>query len=216
VSFQTRLLSGPASRALEYLKLNSKQIPHSQVTDSLLDNTIWFNNETGVLQILLTKEKIGLSDGNIEILGKVFEPKEEVHITIIGTTVGQQLKEAMKRNPSIESQIRQLIVETNWTYEIGDKLYHVSKDKIIEEPPGGSKVVRTESIILIVEVASIRHFYEKLSRMLQMNLEVPPTHVTLYTSGDSFGIGLNNQAEFREYVTSEILRDDMKHSTPKE
>jgi len=171
---------------------------------------IWFDEGLGTLLIHLNKEDIGLSDERVQFHDKVFEPKEEVHITIIGKSLGRQLKEAGEEDPLIGSQIRQAIAETDWSYKVTDKMYHVSKDKQKRGPQGDLQFVHAESIILMVDVVGIQNFYEKLDRIIQMELEAPPTHITLYTYGDPVGIGLASQAEFREFVTREVLPDELK------
>lgn len=166
--------------------------------------------EIGTLLIPLNKEDFELSDEKVEFLGLVFEPKEEVHITVIGRDLGQILEEAARSDPVIESQIKQAIKKTDWSYKKRHKMYHVSKDKKVVDSQRDIEVVHTESIILMVEVVGIEHFYEKLGRIVGMELEVPPTHVTLYTYGDSFGIGLPNQAAFEEFVTREVLPNELR------
>ncbi len=165
--------------------------------------------EIGTLLIPLSKEDFGLSDEKIEFLGKVFEPKEEVHITVIGKDLGQKLQEAIKGDPAIENQIEQVMKEADWSYEKKDKMYHISKDKKKVDLQGDFKVIHAESIILMVEIAGIEQFYRKLGRIIGTELEVPPTHVTLYTYGDPVGIGLPNQAAFEEFVTREILPNEL-------
>lgn len=180
-----------------------------------MNNTnIRFDEGMGTLLIPLNKEDVGLLDEHVVFRGTVFEPKREVHITVVGKDLGCKLKEAMKSDPLIESQIEQAIEETDWSYESKDKMYHVSKDKKEGDPEEGVEIVHTESIILMMEVAGIQHFYEKLGRITQMGSEVPPTHVTLYTHGDSFGIGLANRADFEECVTGEILPNELKRLSP--
>ena len=90
---------------------------------------IWLT-DAGTLLIPLNKEVFGLFDDKVESCSRTFEPKEEVHITVVGKALGQEIGEAVKRDPAIESQIRQVIEETGWSYEKRDEMYHVSKDKI--------------------------------------------------------------------------------------
>jgi hypothetical protein len=183
--------------------------------ENLLPSTgIWFDEKLGVLLIHLDKEDIELSDERIKFHGKIFEPKEELHITVIGKDLGRRLKEAVEEDPLIENQIRQAIAETEWSYEVTDKMYHVSKDKKKRGLQGDFRIVHAESIVLMVEIAGIQHFYEKLGEIIQMELEAPPTHITLYTYGDPFGIGLASQADLREFVTREISPDELTRLLP--
>ena len=175
---------------------------------------VWINEETGSFLIFLDKDSVGLPDGNVEYLGKVFKPKGELHITIVGQDLGCQLQEVIKRNPAIGSRIERAIEETDWSYQKKDKMYHVSKDKKRVDSEGNSGVVYVESIILMMEVLGIERFYRKLSEIIGEELEAPPTHVTLYTHGDPFGIGLPNQETFKEHATRAISPNELRRLSP--
>lgn len=170
-------------------------------------SNVWFDEEIGVLQILLSKEDIGLSDEDIELSGKVFQSKKEVHITIIGRDLGQRLKQAMGKDDSIKNHLREIISRTDWTYEVKSRLYYLSKDKRVDTEPG---IIHAESIIVEVDLAGIRRFYENLSKMLRTDLDVPPTHITLYTRGDPLGIALNSRADFEQFVIGKVVPGELK------
>ena len=72
------------------------------------------------------------------------------------------------------------------------------------------QVVHAESIIVMVEVPGIRRFYREIGRILGREIEVPPTHVTLYTYGGLCGIGLPTQEDFERYVTREVPMNELK------
>jgi hypothetical protein len=176
--------------------------------------TIWLNEKTGSLLILLTKDGIGLSDGNVVYRGRVFKPKEEVHITVVGSELGQKLIEMCSANHEIKERILRAITEVDCFYRAQDEMYHVAKDKQLTSADGESELLHAESIIRMVSVPGIQQFYKQLSTIAGIQLEMPPLHVTLYTYGDSRGIGLSNQAAFREFVTKEVQPNELKRLSP--
>ena len=163
-----------------------------------------FDEESGTFLLQLRPDDVGLANEAVEFQGKRFQPKDEVHITIIGTDLGERLKAAMERDPTIEPQLRQQIDETDWSYQLQDRWYHVVQEAEDDDEDG-----REESIIRMAGVAGVADFYERLSQMLAVELEVPPTHVTLYTYNNAHGIGVANQAEFDELVTRAVSAADL-------
>ena len=163
----------------------------------------------GTLIIPLSKEEFGLLDEKVEFRGKVFDPKDEVHITVMGRALSGKMAKAIQANPMLESQIEQAIKEMNRSYEKLDRMYHVAKD-IEPDEEGGARVVHAESIIVMVKAPGIERFYERLRQIIDDDLEVPPLHVTLYTYKHSFGIGLSSQAAFDKHVTCEVSPDELK------
>lgn len=158
-----------------------------------------FDENSGTFLLQLRSDDVGLANEAVEFQGKRFQPKDEVHITIIGTDLGERLKEAMARDPSIEPQLRQVIDNRDWSYQLQDRWYHVAQEAEDDDEDG-----REESVIRMADVAGVADFYERLSQMLATELEVPPTHVTLYTYNNVHGIGVANQAEFNELVMREV------------
>ncbi|MFA6272683.1 MAG: hypothetical protein WC693_06370 [Patescibacteria group bacterium] len=167
------------------------------------------------LLIPLRKEDFGLSEEKIRFRGKIFDPKKELHITVVGRKLGQALEKAIEANPGLNITLMHTVEEAtwhkqDWTYKKKDEMYHVSKDREEVNPQGEVKVIHAESIILMVEAPGVDKFYKELSGLLGKYLEVPPVHVTLYTHGDTVGIGLSNQASFEEFVVGRVLPDELR------
>ena len=171
---------------------------------------IRLDDKTGSLLLPLTKDGVGLSGGAIVYHGKVFEPKEEVHITVIGSELGRKIIEMSSANHEIKERILKAIAEADWSYSVQGKMHHVVKDKELPSPPAANKILHAESIIRMASVPGIQQFYEQLGAIVGIQLEVPPVHVTLYTYGDPRGIGLPNQAAFEEFVREEVAPDELK------
>lgn len=169
---------------------------------------IGFTKE-GRLIIPLSKEEFGLLDRKIQFRDKVFDPKDEVHITVMGRALSGKVAEAIQANPLLESQIGRAIDEMDRTYEKLDKMYHVAKG-IKPEEGGGDQIIQAESIIVMVKAPGIERFYERLRQIMGKVPKVPPLHVTLYTHNYSLGIGLSSQADFDKYVTRKVSANELR------
>jgi hypothetical protein len=142
--------------------------------------------------------------------GKVFKPKDEVHITVIGKELAAALREAVERDPALEHQIDLAIVEApwyapGWSYVRTGRFYHV--DRWRREPERRKEEGPKESIIERVEAPDVVAFFARLSALTGEAYEVPPLHVTLYIHGDPYGVGLPNRKKFRDCKVRELPPD---------
>jgi hypothetical protein len=167
--------------------------------------------ENNVLLISLDMDDFRILKNGISYLRVKFRPKDEVHITIVGKALAKEISELAKRKPEIRSKIQKVIDETDWSYKKINKFYHVSKDKEKEDEEGKPRIVHAESIIQMVEVPQIGEFFEKLESILGHEIEIPPTHVTLYTVGDHRGIGIPDRTAFTRYVEREVRQDKLQN-----
>jgi hypothetical protein len=92
----------------------------------------------------------------------------------------------------VEEQARQLIDRSDWSYRKEEAFFHVA------EPPDA------ETIIQMVEMPGLGDFFAALGKLVGAHLELPPTHVTLYTYHTEKGIGLPTQAVFEELVQGPV------------
>lgn len=171
--------------------------------------------EIRTLLIPLRKKDFGLSEEKVQFRGQIFDPKDEVHITVVGRALGQELEEAIETIPRLKAKLTKAVKEAawhkqDWSYKKKDEIYHVSREKEQANPRGEVEVIHAESIILMIEAPGIQEFYLILSELLGKDLEVPPVHVTLYTYGDPFGIGLPTQAVFEEFVTGRVFAGELR------
>lgn len=147
----------------------------------------WFDQETGRLLLQLEKADVGLGEEAIQFAGITFQPKDEVHITIIGSGLGEKVKAILAADESAETRLQQIIHDTNWSYRLQDKWYHVVEGE-------------AQTIIRMADVPATPAFFDRLNRLLGLEAEIPPTHVTLYTYKKPGGIGIANRAEFDALV----------------
>jgi hypothetical protein len=120
--------------------------------------------------------------------------KSEFHITIIGFKHGKKINElALAGSKDIFTEIRKLIFETSWEYQILEERYRISKEYTAMD--------KRESVIQMVSLPQLDNFYQRLNETIGYTLDVPPTHITLCTHGTDnekakMGIGINSINDF--------------------
>ena len=155
----------------------------------------YFAADTGYFLLQLRKDDVGLEEEEIDYQGKTFTPKDEVHITIIGSNLSERLVEKMRDDGGLEHTLKALISRTEWSYSLLDEWYHIRREENGEE---------AESIIRMVEVPAVEDFYRRVEEESGLDIPPRPTHVTLYTWNDPEGIGVATYDEFRERAVSEL------------
>ncbi|MDB5254442.1 MAG: hypothetical protein JWL80_508 [Parcubacteria group bacterium] len=138
-----------------------------------------------------------------------FLKKEELHITLIGYSVGAKLSTHFESKgiPKEEAlhQVKSIAESINWNIEAKDEFYHLLKN--YSSKTGKEK---RETIIQMVDVPEIKDFVTRLQEYAQINLEVPPAHVTLFgksTDKESAlsGIGVNSDEDLRNSLYAIIF-----------
>lgn len=148
------------------------------------------NTETGIILVHLDKIDYGYMDQAVRYLGKVFQPKSELHITIVSQDAEQILK-YLNNHPQ-DGSLQDLILSTDWSFRKLEQFYHV-----VEAP-------EVETLIQMVELPMLQAFFKDLSKLVGRGFELPPTHVTLYTRGTEKGISLPNQIVFKELAKTSM------------
>lgn len=151
-----------------------------------------FDEKSGYLRIELDKEAYGFVNAEFSFQDKDFEPKKELHITILGQGAADEVRRAMEAHPGKVRQVKRLIGSTDWSYRKFQRFYQARDEQ------------GAQSIIQMVEVPALHKFFEELSRVVDQALKTPPVHVTLYTYGDPEGIGLSDRETFEKRVTGEV------------
>lgn len=161
-----------------------------------------FDRATGSLLLRLCKGDVGLGERAIIYQGKRFEPKDEVHVTIIGSDLREELLDSAGSEKLDE--VAALIDETDWHYVLDDSWRHVVR--------GGDEPA--ESIIRMVEVPALAEFYSRLEAITGLTIPPRPVHVTLYTRGDHGGIGIATWEQFDELVVGGVDPAQMDAEEP--
>ena len=157
-----------------------------------------FDSATGGVIVLLAKPDFGFVDRPVRFQGKVFQPKGELHISILVQEAAEKVKKYLDDHPDEAYEIREIVDQTRWLYQKLDTYYH------IEEEP------EVETIIQMVEMPGLPAFFKDLSGKLKQGFVLPPTHVTLYTRGTETGIALPSQEIFQQRVRSAIHPEEIQ------
>jgi len=129
-----------------------------------------------------------------------FDKKNKFHITVIGFKNGAAIQRVLDELPRDEKQkilqhIRSLVARADWGFTFLPERYHIAKNYSFRSGATMATEHR-ESYIQLVSMPDMITFYDALNSALGIRLEPPPPHVTLYTKGNTMGIGINSQEEF--------------------
>ena len=151
------------------------------------------------LVINVDKHDFGISPEPVDYAGKRFLPKQEAHITVLGSTLGSRLSQQFDLDRGIEQKVRQAFEDIDWRYKQTSDLRHLARQQT-----DGSNV--EESIIIMVRMEGMTVFYQRLIALglISADHPVPPAHVTLYTRNCDRGIGVHSEAELNELTRSKI------------
>jgi hypothetical protein len=152
-----------------------------------------FDEESGFLVIDVDMDAYGYQREEVEYAGSTFEPKNELHITILSKDAAEAVSQHLQAHPQDRDQVVRLIDDTQWDFKKTGELYYIKEAEDVE------------TIIEMVDMPVLDDFFQKLAGIVKEELEVPPAHVTLYMRGTDKGIGLATQEEFDRLVVEEVL-----------
>jgi hypothetical protein len=142
---------------------------------------------------------------------KSLQIKKEFHITILGFGAGQKIQRKLSEmsfseRETVSDEIEALSKQSDWGFNPKNEYYHIKKDYTPKDKPKEHR----ESIIGMVEIPHLGEFINKLSRILNLHLEVPPAHLTLFSTSDIkenilAGIGVGSEEELRKAHPKEIF-----------
>jgi len=140
-------------------------------------------NEKSCLLIELLPESFCLAKENINVFGEHFTPKDELHVTLIGSKTGSIILGRVKQDQTINQLLENMFGDIDWSFKQTGPVHILSRSK-------GSVVEK--SIIMLLEMHGVTAFYEQLRShgLIDSNTPVPPPHVTLYTHNCPLGIGV--------------------------
>ena len=123
--------------------------------------------------------------------GITLQPKPELHVTLVGTSLGEELLRSVARPLLHETVARALA--THDTHPLQTGVLHLLRKPIDQD---GRRDV-AHSVIEHVHLPAMAPLHAALGRLLGRQLPVPPPHVTLYTAGDDRGIGVSSPKRLR-------------------
>lgn len=130
-------------------------------------------------------------DAPITIDGIRLQPKAELHVTLVGTSLGEELLRSVARPRLHDTVARVLAAHGTAPQRTG--VLHLLRKPFDENGRRGT----THSVIEHVYLLAMAPLHAALGRLLGRQLPVPPPHVTLYTADDGRGIGVSSPARLR-------------------
>lgn len=127
----------------------------------------------------------------VTIDGITLLPKSELHVTLVGTSLGGELLRSVAR-PLLHATVLD-ILETHGTAPVRTSILHLLRKPF----DGGGRNGASHSVIEHVHLPAMAPLHAALGRLLGRLLPVPPPHVTLYTAGDDRGIGVSSPKRLR-------------------
>lgn len=135
----------------------------------------------------------------VRIDGHGFVPKPELHVTLVGRALGQQLLASLGERRYRTQVVRTAFEALDWSYVRSGRLLRLEKHGAEGGPDD-----RMGAIIEPIELPAMAAFHHQLGLLLGRELPVPPPHVTLYTAGKAKGIGIPNVAALREFTVRDV------------
>lgn len=126
-----------------------------------------------------------------------FQPKRELHVTLVGTVLGACLQAAMEDGRLDEAGIAAAFAGQSWQCARAGPCMRLERRG---ESAGPGATIVAASLIERIELPAMDGFHADLGRLLGASLDVPPPHVTLYTRGDDAGIGVPDEATLAALV----------------
>lgn len=123
----------------------------------------------------------------IEHAGIVFDPKPELHVTVIGRALGAAVREAIAAGALGEGAVRAAFETGRWRLRRSDWRGHLHRDASADK-------VAADAIVEPVALPAMARFHARLAALLGRPLPVPPPHVTLFVAGAREGIGVPDPA----------------------
>ena len=133
-----------------------------------------------------------------DIDGRRFEPKDELHITLVGRRIGAELHRAL--GDRLDAATRPAFDALDWSHaRTGEQVLIETRGR---RDDGSEGVIAT--IVEHVDLPALPYFHRWLGGLLGRELPVPPAHVTLYTHGKREGIGIATRGQLRAFARRSI------------
>jgi hypothetical protein len=157
-----------------------------------------FNQDEGFLAVTVDMDAYGYEPRAVVYKSRRFEPKDELHITILSQQAAEQVNAHFKKNRRDGQAVEELIQKTDWSFKKQERLYHIREDD------------ETETIVQMVEVVGLEDFLTSLGNILEAQLDPPPTHLTLYMRGTDIGIGLPTNKSLTDKLQTEVKPEELE------
>lgn len=158
--------------------------------------------DTGTLLIDVSHELTCCPKPVITVFGENYQRKDELHITVIGSKTGIILSDKINQATSVNDSLRKIFEGIDWHYEKTGPVHFLSRT---------DKGTVKKSIILLLDMPGITVFYQqaKTQGLIDVDIPIPPPHITLYTRNIPLGIGVPNNRLLDEYTIDTCPTSDL-------
>ena len=134
-------------------------------------------------------------------------PKNEFHVTILGSQAGREIQQALKLHQESEEKLKKAIQESflsqEWGVYLQPDLYFVQKEYFASPNEEHTEHELRKSIIQRVDVPQLSNFYTQLKAHFNITLPLPYPHITLFTDSTNphkklRGIGIDSYEDFQK------------------
>lgn len=125
--------------------------------------------------------------------GRAFAPKCELHVTLVGRELGDELRRVL--GDRLDAATQPAFEALDWSYARTGERRLIEKRETTDDGEPGT----VASVIEFVEMPALGFFYRWLGELLGRQVAVPPAHVTLYTHRKAKGIGIPTRARLRAW-----------------
>ncbi len=141
-----------------------------------------------------------------------YEPKPELHVTLLSFQNGKKILQAVHHNSGMLDEIFGLAQTLHWPVEYLPEYYVL--ERTIPEFSLNGKIQTPQhtrrTIIQKIVAPSIVHFMNKVSVLTGVSFADPFPHITLFSWSDyapemTSGIGLNSEEDFKKYFKETVV-----------
>lgn len=145
----------------------------------------------------------------ISLDGIEFEPKDELHVSLVGRALGRQIHDTLGERFRT-CAVRAAFEAQDWRFDRTGELLRLRK--IARYRSGEERV--SHAVIERVRMPAMARFHHALGDLLGRKLPVPPPHVTLYARGRLRGIGVPSPAKLRAWTVRAVASRELEAATP--
>ncbi len=148
----------------------------------ICDNKFEFKHQTIALPVSLEN-----LPNEILFKGDTFLLKPNLHVSLV--CIGEMIKKHIIAIPDFENKIIDDFCEFSQTDKI-DSVSYINSFKFATRDD-------RKSIVIMCEVLNLNTFFDLINKKYSLEIEYPPTHVTLYTPSAKLGIFLSDSNDIK-------------------
>jgi hypothetical protein len=159
--------------------------------------------EKGSVIIALPRETFCFPDKILVLDDVIYQAKDELHITLIGSDPGSLILGRVKQDQALQNRLMQIFEAIDWSFKQTGPVHILSRVK---------DGMTQGSIILLLAMGGIREFYNQLGTagIIERQIPAPPPHITLYTHNCPAGIGVPDIVLLNKLTVAVYSSDELE------